>query len=410
MHRVRRWWTRRRVVVAGTVISCLLAPPAVFATVLVVSYSGDVAEHARTHGRDALWLGHAWVDGRRTAAEIATLSERLRSTGIRDVYVHIGPLSDDGTLDATRYPAATGFLSVLHEAAPSIRAQAWLGNIVGDDRLDLSSTVTRMNVVGSARLALGAGFAGVHFDLEPVRTGSSDFLALLDAVAAVTTGRGAVLSVAAEAIEPAPGLAWFATTLVRPQWWTPDYLAEVASRVDQVVLMTYDTALPSERLYGGFVRRQTETALDAVAPHVDLLIGLPAYHTSNIGHHDDAETVAAALRGVRLAVSDEPERERFGVAIYVDFAATEEDWRDYMAAWVAIGSVGGPNIRTERPTQLPWRSRPPAETPPVAPKGWAIPYAAFGQTPTLVGEDGRRAVVSRPRTPPPLHDQGPPFG
>lgn len=109
MHRIRRWWTRRRVVVAGTVISCLLAPPAVFATVLVVSYSGDIAEHARTRGRDALWLGHAWVDGRRTAADLATLSERLRSTGIRDVYVHIGPLSDDGTLDATRYPAAPGF-------------------------------------------------------------------------------------------------------------------------------------------------------------------------------------------------------------------------------------------------------------------------------------------------------------
>lgn len=192
-------------VVAGTVISCLLAPPAVFAAVLVVSYSGDIAEHARTRGRDALWLGHAWVDGRRTAADIATLSERLRSTGIRDVYVHIGPLSDDGTLDATRYPAATGFLSVLHEAAPSIRAQAWLGNIVCDDRIDLSLTVMRMNVVGSARLALGAGFAVVHFDLEPVPTGSSDFLALLDAVDAVTTGRGAV-SVAAEAIEPAPAL------------------------------------------------------------------------------------------------------------------------------------------------------------------------------------------------------------
>lgn len=58
--------------------------------------------------------------------------------------------------------------------------------------------------------------------------------------------------------------------------------------------MTYDTALPSARLYGGFVRRQTETALDAVAPHVDLLIGLPAYHTSNIGHHDDAETGCGA--------------------------------------------------------------------------------------------------------------------
>lgn len=42
--------------------------------------------------------------------------------------------------------------------------------------------------------------------------------------------------------------------------------------------MSYDTAPPTQSLYGGYVRRQTDPALKAVPPQTDLPMGLPAFH------------------------------------------------------------------------------------------------------------------------------------
>ncbi len=102
--------------------------------------------------------------------------------------------------------------------------------------------------------------------------------------------------------------------------------------------MSYDTAMPMESLYGGYVAQQTRLALEAPpTPHrTDLLMGLPAFHTDDLGHHESAETVAAAARGARLGLSrEDARRERFGLALYVDFAATPGDWAAYRRDWGA---------------------------------------------------------------------------
>jgi hypothetical protein len=39
--------------------------------------------------------------------------------------------------------------------------------------------------------------------------------------------------------------------------------------------------------------------------------------------------MAAAIRGIRLATGDQPPDWEFGVAVYVDFTATEDDWAVY---------------------------------------------------------------------------------
>ncbi|MBO0869739.1 MAG: hypothetical protein J2P15_14355, partial [Micromonosporaceae bacterium] len=115
--------------------------------------------------------------------------------------------------------------------------------------------------------------------------------------------------------------------------WNGGYLHQVALRVDQVALMAYDTGLPTQDSYAGYVRRATAEALACVPSNVDLLIGVPAYHDHRVTHHESAETVAAALRGVRLALGPHPQRNGFGVAMYVDFAATAADWTSYRADW-----------------------------------------------------------------------------
>jgi hypothetical protein len=52
-----------------------------------------------------------------------------------------------------------------------------------------------------------------------------------------------------------------------------------------------------------------------------------------LGHFSSAETVSAAIRGVRLAISPAPPDRPLGVALYVDFTATAQDWAQYQAGW-----------------------------------------------------------------------------
>ncbi|GAB2990180.1 membrane protein [Amycolatopsis acidiphila] len=314
----------------------VLVPVLILATVAVWLWAegmGTAAPDTGAGAADGLWLGHAWVDGRRDQSDVDTLAARVRSTGNHDLFVHTGPLADDGSLDPALRPDARWLTTALHLALPGVRVQSWLGDTVGRDGLDPADPATRDRIVTSAREVLDDGFDGVHLDLEPLADGTAGFLTLLSSVHELTLARHAVLSVAAHQLEPLPGLLGPARWLLgKPHFWSTGYLREVATRVDEVAIMAYDTGVPLETAYTGYVHVQTELALEAVPPRVTLLIGLPAYHTDEPGH-TDAETVAAAVKGVRMALGGLTTRP-FGVSMYADFSATPEDWHAYLTGWV----------------------------------------------------------------------------
>jgi hypothetical protein len=332
--RAVRWARRGALALALTVLFSATA----IGVALRLEYAGDPDAAGRTRGRDAVWLGHAWVDGRRDAADLTALVRRVQGTGIHDLYVHTGPLAHDGSLDASLYPDAQWLVREVHRALPGVRVQAWLGDIVSHDGspgLRLDDAATRSRIRASAAQALDVGFDGVHFDLEPMYSGDQGFLDLLDATHRMTAARDAPLSVATHQIDPLPGLhAPSGALFNHPKWWTQKYFGQVARRVDQVAVMAYDTAMPLESLYGGYVAQQTALALEVTPPGTDLLIGLPAYREDTMGHHADAETVTAAVRGARLGLArHDAGRQGFGLALYVDFTATEEDWAAYRSSW-----------------------------------------------------------------------------
>ncbi len=331
----RLTWLRR----GALVLALLLVVPALTGAVaLRLNYTGEYEDGTRTRGKDAIWLGHAWVDGRKNDADIDAFAAQIKGTGIRDLYVHTGPLEHDGTLPAALYPRARRLVDAVHRKLPGIRVQAWLGDKLateGPDGLKLTEARTRTAVVGSAGQVLDLGFDGVHFDLEPLHSDDGDYLVLLDDLRELTRQRKAQLSVASHQIDPLPGLHTVAGSLAgHPKWWSQKFFAQVARRVDQIAVMSYDTALPLEGLYGGYVAQQTALALEVTPKETDLLMGLPFFHEDDIGHWENAETVAAAIRGTRLGLGrTDRDRERFGVALYVDFAAEEGDWTAYRKGW-----------------------------------------------------------------------------
>ncbi|CAM5589665.1 glycoside hydrolase family 18 protein [Streptomyces griseomycini] len=335
----RRPWARRVGRAALVLVLALLVPLLAAGTALRVNYMGDPADGTYTRDRDAMWLGHAWVDGRKKDADVTALARRLEDTGIRDLYVHSGPLEHDGTLPKSAYPRARWLIDAVHRELPGVRVQAFLGDVLangGPDGLHLDRAATRAAVVRSAGQVLDAGYDGVHLDLEPLHSGDRDYLSLLDDLRAVTRARDAQLSVAAHQIDPLPALhSVFGLFTEHPKWWSQEFFGQVARRVDQIAVMTYDTAQPLEGTYGGYVAQQTSLALEVTPPTTHLLIGLPFYHESNFDHWGHAETVAAAVRGARLGLSrTDPGRELFGVAPYIDFAATETNWNEYRNGWL----------------------------------------------------------------------------
>ena len=76
---------------------------------------------------------------------VASWPTGVRSTGIRDLFVHCGPLADDGTLNPARRPKAR-----------------WL--VTGDGHMDLERAATRTAVTRSVRIALYVDFTATAQD------------------------------------------------------------------------------------------------------------------------------------------------------------------------------------------------------------------------------------------------------
>lgn len=312
---------------------------------------GPVAAWARSTGHDALWMGHAWLDGRRSPADLARLAVGIRASGIRDVYVLAGELGGTGRAARAAYSGVRPFLAGFHAMLPGVRVSAWLRGTTGRGHINLADRATRANIVAAAAAALHAGFGGVHYDLEPVASGDPGLLGLLKATRALHPNP---LSVSAPKLEPLSGLRLPAQlTLGRPVFWTTGYLTDVAREVDQVAVRSYDTGMPFRSWYGGYVKRETALALQAVPRRTELLMGLPAYHVNNLAHHAAAETVGAAIHGIRVAITAAGQTRTapgtsqqqarpgaggtgrlFGVALFADYSATPRDWASYRRDWV----------------------------------------------------------------------------
>jgi hypothetical protein len=219
-----------------------------------------------------------------------------------------------------------------------VRAQAYVGQVssAGGGPLDLGDPATRDRVLATDRELLAAGFAGIHYDIEPIHPDDRGFLDLLTRTHALTRGR--VLSVALEqpflADWEAPLLRAVLPRRHRPPRPTSGYLRAVASRVDQVAIMTYDSEAPTEALAGRHFARHTARVLALLGDRVTVFMGVPTYRTATPW----AENLSTALRGVRQGLGSlrRPPRRPYGVAVYADWTTSAREWATFRREWLGI--------------------------------------------------------------------------
>ncbi len=315
--------------------------------------SGDAARTPPRIGRGASGaLGWLAV---RAAAVLACAAVVVGTAGLLLQRADGGPTAawarstdSAGRLSPAGYAGAGPFLTAIHAGLGRVRVSAWLRGAVGAGHINLADHATRANILAAAGSALRAGFSGVNYDLQPVTSGDTGLLRLLRATRRLAPEP---LSIAAPKLEPLPGLRLPAELITRrPVFWTTGYLAEVARSVDQVAVQNYDTGMPFRSWYGGYTERETALALQAMPKRTELLMGLPAFHADGFAHHSGTETVAAAIHGIRVALtaagrartaggsgSGTSRNHRFGVALFADATATPQDWAAYRQDWVRRG-------------------------------------------------------------------------
>jgi len=292
--------------------------------------------------RNAVWLGIEWVNEPVAEAAVQSLAADLQRYGIRTVYVYATYMRAGSTFGAT-YAYAPFFVSHLKEAYPEVIVQAWMGlplkfpiPALWPGTVDLADRRTRAQIVDlAAWMVEEAGFDGVHLDPEPVASGDRYLLRLLEELRA-RLPTGAILSISGRHIAPFTG--WIGESLVAPWAWSPGYYRQVASHVDEIGVMVYDSSMPWAWAYRAWTCVQTMRVSGALAgTGVALFIGVPTSEERTYTHWPKAENMRSGIDGVlcALRLCRRCNVTVTGLAVYPHWETDAQEWESFRKVWLA---------------------------------------------------------------------------
>ncbi len=287
---------------------------------------------------NALWVKHAWVGNEQDTSVVEDLALKLAKYDIQYVYVHTGPFDSDGTIPEERYKFAQEFLEILTSKNPDIVPLAWLGQLRSE--LDIDDPEIRTNITQTCEDMMAIGYAGIHYDIEPVPHDDTGFLALLSETRE-TLGEETFISVATDEWQPTLISDMVGVILEQEieSYWETEYFQETAEIVDQIAVMTYDTSLSDSEHYIWLVEQQIIYLTQALAPfEVELLIGIPTYEDDKESFDPEVENMETGLEGVIQGLNNKRTTvDTFtGVAIYANWETDESEWKIYEQLWQGL--------------------------------------------------------------------------
>ncbi|MCI5132320.1 MAG: hypothetical protein D3904_12570 [Candidatus Electrothrix sp. EH2] len=282
---------------------------------------------------NGIWLQHGWLGDDlwfkrnrkdktrfRDDQRIQHLADLLTDHGVKYVFPHLCPCHPGGRIAPVDPVQTERFLD--HFA--DFQVLPWVGGVLNLQCFPESSQ-WRANFVASVLDLLQAHprFAGVQINIEPMPTGTPDFLILLDELRqAIPAGK--IISVAAY---PPPTL-WHPVPAVH---WDEDYFRQIARRVDQLAPMMYDTAIRLPKLYQHLMASWTSDVPEW-SEDTQVLLGIPVYDDAEVGYHfPEVENLHNALSGIHAGLSRYKvlPKNYAGVAIYCEWEMDRKEWSDF---------------------------------------------------------------------------------
>ncbi len=282
---------------------------------------------------NGIWIQHGWLGDdiwfqrnrkdktlSRDRQKIQELADLLASHGVRYVFPHVCPCDPSGNIATVDTVQTERFLDHFGEFS----VIPWVGGVLGT-HCSPGSPQWRTSFVSSVVDLLQAHprLAGVQINIEPMPTGNTYFLALLDELRQAMP-EGKILSVAAY---PPPTL-WHPFPDVH---WDESYFRQVSQRTDQLAVMMYDTAVKLPKLYTYLMSEWTSDILNW-SDETQVLLGVPVYDDSGVGYHfPEVENLQNALLGIHAGLNKfKPLPKNYaGVAIYCEWEMDPQEW-DYL--------------------------------------------------------------------------------
>ena len=318
------------------VAALALASGAAACLYLSWSPAGDEAPHPFNQDRNAVWLEHRWLERAHSADEMDALFASLTSHGILYAFPHLIPFNAAGRLPVHSRDQMRAFLASARRMAPGMKLLPWVGGLRIGYRRQRPGTVNlrdlgqRQSMAAECRGLIDEGFDGIHLNVEPVDDGNDDYLALLRSLR-TAVGSDRILSLSA--IRPGPVEIPIAPNF----FWTPDYYVRVASVADQIVVMAYDTGLPTAGLYKRYAAWAASTVTSRLVGHKSrarVLLGIPTYDETGLMHRAGVETPSNAVVGIVAGLRGLGGGGTFeGVALYAEWTTDADDWAVYERMW-----------------------------------------------------------------------------
>lgn len=311
--------------------------------VIVVYVLGRIRNADLVTQPNAIWLGTEWTYDDYTPEALTQLVTRLRDQKIGTAYAWVSYLQYDKTWRAPdKFEHVKNFVKQFKAEYPESLLYGWISLPTRDaDNLPRLNDVTLQQQVAdfSKQVMDEFGFDGVFLDAEPVWDGDQDFLVLLRGVR-TSIGSDMLLSAAippdwspSNPTIPVPALMEPGTE------WEKEYKQSVALLVDEMVVMVYNSTLPTSSDYSLWVAYQLQSFARAVAElntETTVVIGIPTYEAEPPGHDPLIENVDSAVAGVRLGLQQAGDAARYfkGLAIYAYWTTDDTEWADFKRAWI----------------------------------------------------------------------------
>jgi len=304
-----------------------------FIWIFFIGFSAGQPGSFYDKGKNALWIAHEWVGDYKSDAELKEFALKLQKNKIGTLFVHSGPLKEDGSIDPTTYKYSINFVDKMKKFAPEIQLQAWIGQL--REKIDLKDESVRKNIAQQAKfLTQLVGFDGIHFDIEPVWDGDSAFIDTLEKTRN-SIPQDKVISVALAEFIPES-----VVILTKPFHEFKNYNTEtnyknVGAHADQIVAMVYDTGIKTSWIYRWLVKEQT-IWISKLYEDKAVFVGIPAYDDGTDAFDPTVENVENGLKGVIGGLNNSRSNEKVfaGVAIYPDWEMSDEEWQIYQNLWL----------------------------------------------------------------------------